>query len=94
VQISDQHCLDVDTYLKNEIVLLDNTIAKQKLRQNAEYTRLNKQVADCEIYRRELEKKNKSAVDRVKRVMDNLGIIVDDNEDFMNPSGGNGINQS
>ena len=39
-QISEQHCKDVERYLKKEVEVLDEVIVKQKIRQNAEYTRL------------------------------------------------------
>lgn len=67
-QISENHCSDVEVYLKKEVQVLDEIILKQKIRQNAEYTRLYRQVAETEAIGKELEGKRSKAVNRVAKI--------------------------
>jgi hypothetical protein len=40
-EVSDSQCVDIERYLKKEVVVLDEVIVKQRVRQTAEFSRLN-----------------------------------------------------
>lgn len=60
--------MEVEQYLKKETIVLVDVISKQKIRQNAEYTRLYRQVGELEVTGAALEKKRGKAVVRVAAI--------------------------
>lgn len=84
-EVADSQCKDIERYLKKEVGILDDCISKQRTRQNAEYSRLNKQCADVTDIKAELENRRLNCVKRIHGVQEALGIETDPNEHFMQP---------
>lgn len=67
-RVADTQIRDVKDYLKKEVVILDEVIVKQRIRQNAEYSRLYRQCTEVEQLRKDIEVDRLKIVDRVVRV--------------------------
>jgi hypothetical protein len=76
---------DIERYLEKEIIILKDVIDKQHVRQNAEFARLSEQVGQVHAIKDELELSRMACVVRLIKVQDNLGVVTDPNEAFLQP---------
>lgn len=80
VDVARSQCLDIERYLDKEATILNDVIQKQSLRQKAEYSRLNEQIADVRNIRLELDNSRIECVKMLVNVEDVLGISTAANE--------------
>ena len=84
-EVSETQCMDIKRYLQKEIAILDDVIAKANVRQKAENSRFQIQVAQVKQISNELDKHRMEALQRLLTVQGNLGIQTDPNEAFLRP---------
>ena len=84
-EVSETQCMDIKRYLIKELTILDDVINKSNVRQKAENSRFQLQVAQVKQISNELDKSRMEALERLLKVQGNLGIVTDPNEAFLQP---------
>merc|ERR1712113_786700 len=84
-EVSNTQCMDIKRYLSKELKVLDDVINKANMRQKAEHSRFQIQVAQVKTISNELDKSRMEALERLLKVQGNLGIQTDPNEAFLRP---------